>query len=63
MRREDILELIDFITQLKNAALHLGSIEDFSDPLMFNLHLLYNDHEMRMSLENMIAENDGQVVY
>ncbi len=61
--REDIIELIAFVTNIKNGTIHPVSIEDFPDPLMFNLDLLYNDHEMRMSLENMIAEHEGEVVF
>lgn len=63
VNQDDIDNLIQFVTDIKNGKRKPKSIDDFPDPLMFNLDLLVGDNFMRMALEEMIAENDNDTVY
>lgn len=59
----DIENLIIFLQDIKIGKIFPKTIEDFPDPLMFNLDLLMNDNFSRMSLESLIAENYKDTVY
>ena len=63
VNQNDIETLINFVTDIKNGKRKPKSINDFPDPIMHNLDLLVGDNFMRMALEAMIAENDGDTVY
>ena len=63
VNQNDIDTLINFVTDIKNGKRKPKSINDFPDPIMHNLGLLVGDNFMRMALEAMIAENDGDTVY
>lgn len=59
----DIETLINYVTKIQDGKINPESIEDFPDPLMFNLGLLETDNFMRMAMEGLIAENDNDTVY
>lgn len=63
VNQDDIDNLIKFVTDIKDGKQKPKSLDDFPDPLMFNLDLLVGDNFMRMALEEMIAENDNDTVY
>jgi hypothetical protein len=63
VNQEDIETLIKFVTDIKEGKRKPKSIEDFPDPLMFNLEMLVNDNSMRMALEEVIAKNYKDTVY
>jgi hypothetical protein len=63
INQADISILIQFIDDIKNGKQKPKSIKDFPDPIMFNLDLLESDNFMRMALEELIAENEGDTVY
>lgn len=63
VNRNDIIELIDFVIQIRDGLVKPKSLEEFPDPLMHNLDLLEGDNFMRMALEELIAENDNDTVY
>lgn len=60
---DDITNLIDYITKVKNRIEKPTNIKDFLDPLPFNLDLLLNENFMRIDAEIMIAENENDTVY
>jgi hypothetical protein len=63
VNKDDIQKLIEFVTDIKDGKQKPKKLEDFPDPLMFNLGLLVRDNFMRMAVEEIIAENDGDTVY
>jgi hypothetical protein len=63
VNQNDIDCLIEFVTDIKNGRQKPKSINDFPDPLLHNLDLLISDNFMRMTLEEMIAENENDTVY
>jgi len=63
VRRNDIINLLEIMKCIK-----AGNGQGIQVPLSFqktldNLDLLSNDHEMRMYVEQMVAESEGDVVY
>lgn len=60
---DDITNLINYITRVKNGLEQPTNEEDFLNPIPFNLDLLLHDNFMRRHVESMIAENENDTVY
>ncbi len=63
VNQDDISILIDFIINIRDSKYKPKSINDFPNPLIYNLDLLLADNFMRIFLENMIAENENDTVF